>query len=404
MPPALQVLVAFAGGLALGTTVAPDALLPTLDVVGRLWIHAIRMPVIPLIVVLIISGVAGARDTRTAGTITARAVLVFALLLVGFAAVVTPFGPLLQRLLALDPADTAALRAAAEPVDAALTANLGLREWAIGLIPVNPFAAAAEGALLPLVVVALAYGLALTRLPESVRAPQLALARGIGDALLVVVLWALAAAPIGVFALAFVLGARVGVAAVLSVGTYILALVAIILACTAILYLVVTVSTGTRLRDFAAACWPAQVIAFGSRSSLAALPALIAGVRSQLAPPSAVSGVVLPLAASIFKLSALITCPIGVALAAALYGVPLDGAQWVLVGAGAVLVSLITPGIPSGSFLVQAPLWTAIGLPLEGLGVLIAVDLIPDVFKTGLNITGYAAATAIVARWSPADD
>ena len=65
-----------------------------------------------------------------------------------------------------------------------------------------------------------------------------------------------------------------------------------------------------------------------------------------------------------------------------------------------MLLSFTTPGIPSGGFLVQAPLYATIGLPVEGMGILIAIDLIPDVFKTASNVTGYATAAALVNRWS----
>lgn len=142
---------------------------------------------------------------------------------------------------------------------------------------------------------------------------------------------------------------------------------------------------------------PALVIGISSRSSLAALPVLITGLREKLKTPEPVLGVVVPLAASIFKFNAAITWALGAVFVAALYGVDVSAAHWLTFGVGTVLLSLTTPGIPSGGFLVQAPLYLAIGLPAEGLGILIAIDLIPDMFKTPINVMGYASAAAIAS-------
>ena len=132
--------------------------------------------------------------------------------------------------------------------------------------------------------------------------------------------------------------------------------------------------------------------------SEAALPALIDGIRERLHIPERVSGVVLPLAASVFKINAAVTWIFGALFVSRLYDVPLGVDQLVIFGIATVLLSLTTPGIPSGGFFVQAPLYVAVGLPPEGLGVLIAVDLILDMFKTACNVTGFATTAVIVAR------
>ena len=75
-----------------------------------------------------------------------------------------------------------------------------------------------------------------------------------------------------------------------------------------------------------------------------------------------------------------------------------SGTNLVIFGVGCILLSLTVPGIPSGGFFVQAPLYLAVGLPPEGLGILIAVDFIPDLFKTLLNLTSYASTALLVSR------
>jgi Na+/H+-dicarboxylate symporter len=398
MNPALQVLLAFLAGLGAGIAVPSDAILGAVAPVGTLWINALRMPILPLIVMLTIAGIAKARDTREAGALTGRAVLTFLVLLVGFTAIMTPLAPLLLAGLPLDPAATEALRASASTDAASGGAQLSVSGWLLSLIPTNPIKAAADGALLPLVCFALLYGLALTRMPDQVRTRQGEGAQGIADVLIVIIRWVLLLAPIGVFALAYGLGAKVGAPAAAAVARYLVVTSLAILVGGVLLGIITVVIGRVSPRVFLAAIAPALVIAFSSRSSLAALPVLITGVREKLRLPEPVIGVVIPLAASIFKFNAAITWALGAVFVGALYGVELHAAQLLTFGIGTVLLSLTTPGIPSGGFLVQAPLYLAVGLPPEGLGILIAVDLVPDVFKTAINVTGYASAAVIAGR------
>jgi len=398
MNPALQVLLAFLAGLGAGIALPTEAILRAVEPVGTLWINALRMPILPLIVMLTIAGIAKARDTREAGALTGRAVLTFLVLLVVFTAIMTALAPLLLAGLPLDPAATEALRASASSEAATGGAQLSVSGWLLSLIPTNPIKAAADGALLPLVFFALLYGLALTRMPDEVRTRQGEGAQGIADVLIVIIRWVLLLAPIGVFALAYGLGAKVGAPAAAAVARYLIVTSLAILMGGLLLGIITVVVGRVSPKVFLAAIAPALVIAFSSRSSLAALPVLITGVREKLRLPEPVIGVVIPLAASIFKFNAAITWALGAVFVGALYGVELHAAQLVTFGIGTVLLSLTTPGIPSGGFLVQAPLYLAVGLPPEGLGILIAVDLVPDVFKTAINVTGYASAAVIAGR------
>jgi Na+/H+-dicarboxylate symporter len=398
MNPALQVLLAFLAGLGAGIAAPSAAILGAIEPVGTLWINALRMPILPLIVMLTIAGIAKARDTREAGALTGRAVLTFFVLLAVFTAIMTALAPMLLAGLPLDPTATEALRASASNEAATGGAQLSVTGWLLSLIPTNPIKAAADGALLPLVLFALLYGLALTRMPDDVRTRQGEGAQGIADVLIVMIRWVLLLAPIGVLALAYGLGVKVGAPAAAAVARYLVVTSLAILVGGLLLGIITVVVGRVSPQRFLAAIAPALVIAFSSRSSLAALPVLITGVREKLRLPEPVIGVVIPLAASIFKFNAAITWALGAVFVGALYGVELHAAHLVTFGIGTVLLSLTTPGIPSGGFLVQAPLYLAVGLPPEGLGILIAVDLVPDVFKTAINVTGYASAAVIAGR------
>jgi proton glutamate symport protein len=156
---------------------------------------------------------------------------------------------------------------------------------------------------------------------------------------------------------------------------------------------------GVPLRDFARALAPAQGIAVSARSSLAALPALIDGA-SALGMPERVTGFFLPFSASLFRLGSAAALPVGVLFIATLYGVDLTSAQLITVGVTSVLLTFSVPGIPGGSILIMAPVLLAVGLPVEGIGILLGVDTIPDMFRTTANVTGTMTA-AVVLEGAP---
>src|SRR5438093_1506106 len=218
--------------------------------------------------------------------------------------------------------------------------------------------------------------------------------RRLGGAPLVVFL----AAPIGVFALALSLGARMGVAAAGAIGYYIGTLVILLLILTMLLYPVAVFAGGIGLRRFASAMAPAQVIAFSSRSSSVALPAMITAARDRLQlPPSAVD-FVLPLAVTVFRVSAPISIPVSVLFLAKLYGVEITTTQLLALIGTSVALSFSIPPIPSGSLFLMAPVLASAGIPVEGVGLLIAADAIPDLFKTTAIVTSHMPATVVVAR------
>jgi Na+/H+-dicarboxylate symporter len=391
---AVQVTLGLLLGLAFGMWLSQDAspsapirgLLGVLDVVGTAWINAVRMTVIPLVVPLLIVGVAGGGDTSVTGRVGAKAfawMLALAIACAIFSAVVAP--PWFDTLV-LDPDATARLRATASldipPADA-----LSLRTWILGLIPLNPIRAAADGTLLPVVLFTLLYAFALGKVSDGPRAAQLAFFRGMADTMLVVVRWMLAIAPIGILALATVLGQKLGTSVLGAIGFYFMVVIVLHIIATAALYGVMGVSRRVPLRDFARALIPSQVVGMGTRSSLAALPAMVRGATDVLHLPATATGFVLPLCASVFKLTSAIYWVVGALFVAKLYGIDLPVSSIALVAASSVVLNFSTPGIPSGGMLLQVPLYTSIGLPVEGIGIMIALDTLPDMFKTLLNVT-----------------
>jgi Na+/H+-dicarboxylate symporter len=392
----LQVAAALVAGFVAGLLVRSTDIPRYIEPLGTVWINAIRMPVLPLIVMMLIASIAGSKDTRQIGMLGARTLAVMIALLSLFAVIMTPLSKVLLGGLTFDPESTAALREAAR-FDPALLQQVSLREWLLSLVPNNPIRAAADGALLPLVIFSLAYGMALSRVSETIRETHVRFCQGVADAMTTIIGWVVVVAPIGVFALAVSVGARLGAAAAGAIIVYILACVVSLIVAIALVYVIIWRVASVPLRVVAPALLPAQTIAFTSRSSLAALPVLLTDAQTKLGLPASIAGFVLPLCASIFKPNSPITWPLGAVLVSQLYGVDFSGASLVIFAIGSVILSLTVPGIPSGGFFVQAPLYLAVGLPPEGLGILIAVDFIPDLFKTLLNLTSYACTALLVS-------
>jgi Na+/H+-dicarboxylate symporter len=401
-----RVLVALAAGLAAGIAVAAShnaALISAADAiaaVGTLWVNAIRMTVIPLVVALLITGVASASDISTIGHVGRRTVAVFMALLAGGAALAIPLGILafswLSRLVAERPALPPGAADAAKSVAAGAPA-VSVSSWLLSLIPTNPVGAAATGDMLPLIVFTLLLALAIARSATKTREMLLGFFGALSEAMLVLVRWIIWLAPAGVFALMVSLGAHAGAGLAGALGFYIAAYSFASVLFTVLLYPVIALTAGIPVRDYAAALFPAQLIAFSSSSSIAALPALVEGADARLHLPKDVSGFVLPLSVAMFKFAAPVSWTFGTLFVAWFYQHELHGAQYAVVAFASTFLAFAAPGVPRGAFLMLAPLFLAIGLPVEGIGMLIAVDAIPDLFATVLNASGDMAAAALVA-------
>ena len=404
---AVSVLLALVAGIAIGAVIQSSAApgfvraAGNIEMIGTLWINAIRMTVIPLVAALTIASVATSGEAARVGRIGAYAVAVFVVILLagGFFAMLTaPFAMASLNI----PADVAdRLReSVGGAIAAAPPAMPSLAQRIVDIVPVNPIKAAADGALLPVVVFSVALGLALTRVAADKREPFVDVCRAVSDALIVLVKWILVAAPVGVFALALGLGAKMGASSAGALLHYIVVLGAVLFAFTLMVYPLVAIAGRVSLRRFASAALPAQAVAFTTRSSLAAFPAVISGARNVLGLGPTATGFTLPLAVSVFRPNVPIAWVVGFLFLGTLYGVPVGTAALAMLVVTSTLISFSVPGIPSASLFLIAPVLMEYGIPAEGVGILIAVDAIPDMFKTLLNATSHLAGAAIVEHAS----
>ena len=367
--------------------------------VGRLWLAGLQMTVVPLVLALVILGVASASDAAMSGRMARRTLTLFVLLLSGFALYAALLAPVLLAWLPHDAELAATLRASmAAPETMAAIPTLGERIGAI--IPSNAIMAAAQNAMLPLVVFALFFGFALARIATERRSQILGLCQGIADTMVVIVHWILLAAPLGVFALVLVVCVEAGAGIIGALIGYIGLLCALYLGAIALCYGIVRIGAGESAMRFARGILPAQVIAASTQSSLASLPAMVECAERHLGYRRAVVALVLPMAVTLFRITSPIQYIAAACFIAWAYGIELSALQLGAGAALAVVISLGSVGLPGQvSFMATVmPVTQSMGLPLEPLGLLLAVDTIPDILATTGNVTGDLAATSVLAR------
>jgi Na+/H+-dicarboxylate symporter len=356
------------------------------------------MTVVPLVFALLVTGVASVADAAKAGGLVGRSLALFAALI--FAAAIYGVAASLG-LLSLWPAEGEAAAAfinvegegAAEQAAAPSFAA-----WLQSLAPANPIRAAADDAILPLAVFAVFFGFGASRLEASLREPMVGFFRAVAEALIVVVHWVLLAAPIGVFALSLGVGLQAGFAAAGVLAHYVVVVCLVTFAVTPAAIALAVLWGRVPPRKLPAAFGPPLAVAFATQSSLASLPAMLEAARTVLGVPARVSNLVLPLAVAIFRFTSPVANLAVAFFIAHLYGLHPDALQIVAAILVAFAVSVSSVGLPGqvSFFVSMAPICAALGLPLELLGVLLAVEVAPDIFRTLGNVAGDLAVTTIV--------
>jgi proton glutamate symport protein len=400
MSKASVILAALVLGLALGISLdsAHHGLSEFADIVGTLWLNGLRMTVVPLVVALLVTGIAQTAAAARAGKLALRAVVTMIVILWGSATMAAFVTPALLAAFPMPIEAGAALKSALSMAPATGEVK-PFAEFVRAIVPTNPINAAANDAILPLIVFTMAFAFAVIRLPDEKRQLIGGVFEALGDAMLIVINWVLALAPIGVFALAYVVGAKAGTAALGALAHY----VAIVTATGTVIWLLsfalAYLGGGQSPLRFFRAAIPAQAVAISTQSSLVSLPAMLRGVAS-LGVPAATADLVMPVAVAIFRA----TGP-AMNLAVAIYvanWMQVELSPWVLAAgvAAAATTTLGAVSLPGTvSFVTSiAPIALAMGVPVEPLALLIAVETFPDIMRTLGNVTMDMAVTATISK------
>jgi Na+/H+-dicarboxylate symporter len=403
MSQALRILISLVAGLALGIALANWApgpgttILHGTTLIGGAWLHGLQMVIVPLVVALLVIGIAASAEAARAGKIAGRALLFFVVILWINTIMSALITPLLLKLFPLRADWAAALRASLSHAKTAGQVPT-LADFFNKIVPTNVIDAAATDAFLPLTVFALVFAFAITRLQPDRRKLMVDFFQALADAMIVVIGWVLVLAPLGVFCLAFGVGMQTGAAAFGALAHYVAIVSTLGILVILSAYPFAAIGARVGLGRFARAVLPSQIVAISTSSSLATLPAMLRS-SEVLGAPATVSGVTLPIAVAVFRA----TSP-AMNLAVALYVANLTGTH---IGPGQLAAGVVTAAITTmGSvslpgtisfFASVAPVSVAMGVPLEALGLLVAVETLPDLFRTLGNVTMDVAVTGVIA-------
>ena len=393
----LGLVLGLVGGALLllsGSSIAPS-LASVIEPIGAVWLSALKMTIIPLVLALLVTGVASAADAASSGGLTARSLAWFTAFVVAGVFFAVGATEAILWLWPVDPGVAATLTAGANP--SAVPPIPSTAETLTGIVPSNIFAALTAGDMLPIVLFGMVLGFAVTRIGAEPREKLLGLFRAVSETMFVIIGWVLWLAPLGVFALAFSVGFRTGFEAVAAIAQYVIIVSAVlILQMLLISYPAVAIWGKVGLVRFTKAALPAQAVALGTQSSLATLPAML-DASAAMGVSERVRSLVLPLAVALFRSTSASANLVVVLFVAHLSGVELSWAQLALGMAIAAIGSIAVVGVASAStfFVVTVPISLAMGVPVGVLPLLLAVEILPDLWRTVGNVTSDMAVAVI---------
>ncbi len=371
--------------------------------VGQIFLRMLFMVVVPLVFTSLALGVAGLGDIRRVGRIGGKT-LGFFVFTTGIAVAV---GLVLVNVVqpgdALDPAVRAALLEAyatdaAEKVGAAEASGFGVNTF-VNIVPRNPLESAARGDMLGLIFFTIVFGIALTRLPAELSKPVLRVLEGVGEAVGVMIGFAMRLAPVGVAGLIFAVTARFGFDVLRSLGLYVLVVLAgLALHQVGVIATLAKVLAGVGPREFFRRTRALMVTAFSTSSSNATLPTTIRTAQQEFGVPRQVAGFVLPLGATMNMNGTALFEGMTVLFLAQVFGVDLSLPMQLVVVVMSVITAIGVAGVPSGSIPLIVMVLGMVGVPGEGIALVLGVDRILDMTRTIPNVTGDLLTSLVITR------
>lgn len=404
-----QILIALVAALLIGSISGPDAtvfgvpLHQVFDFVGTLFLNALKMLVVPLVMSSIIVGIAGIGSGGALGRLGGKTLLYYLTtsvlaILVGLAIVdaLRPGiveGQPAREIIGLS-ADTSVVASKVEGKGASDVTEIFLR-----MVPTNIVGAAANGEMLGLIFFSLLFGYFMTKVAHPYASTLHSFWEGVFEVMMLITDWVMKFAPIGVFALVAKLVASTGFAAFEPLAWFVVAVVAGLAVHFLItLPLIIRILAGVSPVKMYRALAPALMTAFSTASSSATLPLTMECVEKNAGVSNRTTSFVLPLGATVnMDGTALYECVAALFIAQA-YGLELSFAQQFTVVVIALLTSIGVAGIPAASLVAISIILTAIGLPVEALGLILAVDRVLDMCRTSVNVFSDACGAVVIAR------
>jgi len=399
-----KILIGLVAGVPVGLLLGPRA--GHIEFLGRLFILLIRMIVVPLVFSSLFVGTASLGNIRKLGRIGGKTILYYLCTTAIAITIGLVLGNAVRPGSGLDESTKTELlesyrTEAIEKIEIAGRRPSGFDavvETLLRIVPGNPVASLAEENMLQIIFFALLFGVAITLVPNGKGKPAVDFFEAVSEGMIQLVHLVMKFAPIGVLALIASVVGRFGADILLSLLKYALVVVAGLLVHMAVIYsAAVRLFGGMRPIDFFRGIRPAQLIAFSTSSSNATLPVTMECAEENLGVSEEVSSFVLPLGATINMDGTALYQGVAAVFIAQVYGLSLTLGDQVTIVLMATLASIGAAGVPGIGVITLAMVLQTLGLPLEGIALILGVDRILDMCRTTVNITGDASAAVVVA-------
>lgn len=358
--------------------------------IGSLFINAITMLVVPIVLISITLGTAGLGDPKKLGRIGGKTILYF-LSTTAFAITIGIF-----LALVIKPGNGGNFDIASAEYTA--TTAPSITETLINIIPKNPIQAMADGNMLQVIVMSIFFGIAITALGEKTKGLINLLEQG-NEVLMYLVNLIMKAAPYATFALIATAVGSQGLPAIKNMGLYMIVVLLALLTHTIVTYGgAIAIFAKRNPIEFFKKFFPAMTVGFSTSSSSATLPVAMELTQKELSVPKSISSFVQPLGATINMDGTAIMQGVATVFIAQAYSVDLTMTQLITVILTAVLASIGTAGVPGVGLIMLTMVLGQVGLPVEGVGLILGIDRLLDMTRTAVNITGDASCAVIIAE------
>lgn len=359
------------------------------QLVGKVFINSIKMMVVPLVFVSITVGAASVGDIKKLGRIGSKTLAFYLVTTAVAITIAIALASVVQPGVGFDLPSNAEYTAAEAPK---------LVDVIIDMVPTNPISALANGKMLQIIVFSVLLGTAITALGERAKKVREGF-EALNDVILKLVMLIMTLAPYGVFALVSKTFYELGYEAMKPLAAYMACVVVALILHAAITYMGMLYGF-TRLNPikFFKNFSPAMIVAFSTASSSSTLPVTMDTAEERLGVSKSVASFTLPLGATINMDGTAIMQGVATVFLAQAYNVPLTGSGLLTVVLTATLASIGTAGVPGVGLIMLSMVLTQIGIPVEGIAIIMGIDRILDMCRTAINITGDAACTLIIAK------
>lgn len=395
-----KVLIALVLGLVTGIIVFQlpngvfkDAVLinGVFNLVGQLFLRGIMMLVVPLVFVSLVNGAASIGDIKKLGRVGGKT-LAFYMGTTAFSiAIALALGFLIKPGAGLN-------MAAIEVVETTIAVKTPLIQMLYEMVPINPIAAMGEGNMLQIIMFAILTGIGLSVMGEKGK-NIISLFEDVNDLIMKLVEIVMTFAPIGVFGLIAKTFSTVGYAAMVPLMKYIVTIyIGLIITLVLIYGVLLQGLSGLSLKTFYKKFLPAMSVAFSTASSGATVPVSLDICENELGISKEIASFTIPLGATINMNGTAIMQGVATLFVAQVYGIPVTAQMMLTVVLTSTLASVGTAGVPGAGAIMLSMVFASVGLPLEGIGLIMGIDRLIDMGRTAVNVTGDAICTAIIAK------